>query len=104
MIGLSAGQESICTFNARNRLGRGILYLLNSSISFEVLGTGTVLELGYEDISYVKLLKQCILMISWLEGKETCASQFKAKDAKEIVDKIMAILKNPDRGCSGSHS
>lgn len=88
MIGLSRGQRLAWNFKVGNKAGFGTLYVLDSGIVFEASGKGTCLELGHDEISRVKETKKEKFSISWYEGEVQHHASFKAKNTKEIVEKL----------------
>lgn len=89
MISLTRGQEIFEKLKVQSKMGPGILYLLNTGISFEVSGRGLALELNYDDLTLVKEMKKDVLVVSWTEGKESYDIKFNLKDANEILQKII---------------
>lgn len=71
-------------------MGSGVLYLLNTSIAFEVSGRGLALELNYDEIVNVREIKKEALLISWTEGRESYDIRFNVKNASSIVQKIVS--------------
>ncbi|MGI0102318.1 MAG: hypothetical protein ACREA7_06960 [Nitrosotalea sp.] len=94
MIGLAKGHEIFDRFKVQSKMGSGVLYLLNTGIALEVSGKGLALELRYDDIILVKEIKKETLLISWTEGKEEYDIKLNAKNASEIVRKIISNRKN----------
>ncbi len=88
MIGLTKGQEIFDKFKVQSKIGPGVLYLLNTGIVYEVSGKGLALELSYRDIA-VKEIKKGTLLVSWMEEKESYDIKFNAKNASEIIQKII---------------
>ncbi|MGI0046324.1 MAG: hypothetical protein ACREBB_03940 [Nitrosotalea sp.] len=89
MIGLTKGQEIFDKIKVWSKMGSGILYLLNTGIALEVSGKGLALELSYDDIILIKEIKKEMILISWTEGKEEYDVKFNAKNADEVVQKII---------------
>ena len=89
MIGLSKGQEVFGKFKVQSRMGSGVLYLLNTGISFEISGKGLALELHHDEITIVKEIKKETCMISWAEDVQPYDISFNLKNAGEVVQKII---------------
>ena len=69
-------------------MGSGILYLLDTGISLEVLGKGLVLEVIYAETFLVKEIKKETLLVSWNEGKDTFDVKLKTKNASLVAKKV----------------
>lgn len=69
-------------------MGSGILYLLDTGISLEVLGKGLVLEVIYAETFLVKEIKKETLLVSWNEGKDTFDVKIKTKNASLAAKKV----------------
>ncbi|MDE1766789.1 MAG: hypothetical protein KGI27_11040 [Thaumarchaeota archaeon] len=89
MIGLSKGQEISAKLKVWSKMGSGILYLLNTGISFEISGKGIALELNYDELTLVKEIKKESILISWKENTETYDIEFNLKNASEVAQKII---------------
>jgi hypothetical protein len=89
VIGLSQGQEIFDKLQVWNKMGSGILYLLNTGIAWEVSEKGLALELNYDEIILVKEIKKEMLLISWMERKERYDIKFNIKNANEAVQKVI---------------
>lgn len=88
MIGLSKGQEIFDELKVLNKMGSGVLYLLNTGIAFEISGRGLALELNYDEIISVKEIKKEAILISWKESTETYDIRFNLKNANGVAQKI----------------
>ncbi len=88
MIGITKGQEIFDRFKVWNKMGSGVLYLLNTGIALEVSGKGLALELRYDDIVLVNEIKKETLLISWTEENDRYDIKLNTKNADEIVQKI----------------
>lgn len=69
-------------------MGSGILYLLDTGISLEVLGKGLALEIRYAEAFLVKEIKKETLLVSWNEGKDTFDVKLKTKNASLVAKKV----------------
>ncbi len=69
-------------------MGSGILYLLDTGISLEVLGKGLALEIRYAEAFLVKEIKKETLLVSWNEGKDTFDIKLKTKNASLVAKKV----------------
>jgi hypothetical protein len=88
VIGLSKGQKIFDRFSVHSKIGSGILYLLDTGISFEVLGKGLVLEITYAETLLVKEIKKETLLVSWDEGKDTFDVRLRTKNPSLVAKKV----------------
>lgn len=90
MISLKNGETIIKSFDAKSKLGNGILYITNLGIVFEAKWKGLVLELPFTILRTFKAKKRNILLLSWDEPDKSQRFIFECKveHAKAVENEI----------------
>jgi hypothetical protein len=79
VITLKNGEIITKSFDAKSRLGNGILYITNLGIVFEAKTKGLILELPFTILRTFEVKKKNILLLSWDEPDKSQRFSFECK-------------------------
>ncbi|MFY9299891.1 MAG: hypothetical protein WAO91_01705 [Candidatus Nitrosotenuis sp.] len=90
MISLKNGETVTKCFDAKSKLGNGILYITNLGIVFEAKMKGLILELPFQILRTFEAKKKNILLLSWDEPDKSQRFSFECKveHAKAVENEI----------------
>lgn len=90
MISLKNGEKIINSFDAKSKLGNGIIYVTNFGVVFETKTKGLILELPFTILRTFEAKKKNILILSWDEPDHSQRFNFECKveHAKSIENEI----------------
>lgn len=90
MITLKYGESITNSFEAKSRLGNGILYSTNLGIVFEAKSKGLILDLPFTILRTFEAKKKNILILSWDEPDKSQRFSFECKveHAKAVENEI----------------
>lgn len=90
MISLKNGEIIIKSFDAKSRLGNGILYVTNLGIVFEAKTNGLILELPFSILRTFEAKKKNTLLLSWdeLDKSQRFSFECKVEHAKAVENEI----------------
>ena len=79
MICLKNTERMIKSFDAKSKLGNGILYITNLGIVFEAKSKGLILELPFTILRTFEAKKKNVLILSWDEQGKSQRLSFECK-------------------------
>jgi len=79
MICLKNTERIIKSFDAKSKLGNGILYVTNLGIVFEAKTKGLILELSFTILRTFEAKKKNVLILSWDEPDKAQRFSFECK-------------------------
>jgi len=90
MISLKNGETITKSFDAKSKLGNGMLYVTNLSIVFETKMKGLILELPFTVLRTFEAKKKNILLLSWDEPDKSQRFSFECnvEHAKAVENEI----------------
>ncbi len=90
MICLKNTEGIIKSFDAKSKLGNGILYITNLGIMFEAKMKGLILELPFTILRTFEAKKKNIIIMSWDEPDKSQRFSFECKvdHAKAVENEI----------------
>ena len=90
MISLKNGEEIMKSFDAKSKLGNGILYVTNLGIVFEAKSRGLILELPFTILRTFEAKKKDTIILSWDEPDKSQRFGFECKVeyAKAVENEI----------------
>ncbi|CAE6485801.1 hypothetical protein [Candidatus Nitrosotenuis uzonensis] len=90
MISLKNGEKITKSFDAKSKLGNGILYITNLGIVFEAKMKGLILELPFTILRTFEAKKKNILLLSWDEPDKSqrFSLECKVEHAKAVENEI----------------
>lgn len=90
MISLKNEEKIMKSFDAKSKLGTGLLYVTNLSIVFETKSKGLILELPFTILRTFEAKKKNILLLSWDEPDKSQRFSFECKveHAKAVENEI----------------
>lgn len=90
MISLKKGETITKSFDAKSKLGNGMLYTTNLGIVFETKSKGLILEIPFTILRTFEAKKKDILLLSWDEPDKSQRFSFECKveHAKAVENEI----------------
>jgi hypothetical protein len=90
MISLKNGEKIIKSFDAKSKLGNGILYVTNLGIVFETETKGLILELPFTILRTFEARKKNVLILSWdeLDKSQRFSFECNVEHAKAVENEI----------------
>lgn len=90
MISLKNGEIIVKSFDAKSKLGNGILYITNLGIVFETKTKGLILDLPFTLLRTLQAKKKNTLILSWDESDKSQRFSFECKveHAKAVENDI----------------
>lgn len=90
MISLKNGEVIVKSFDAKSKLGNGLLYITNLGIVFETKSKGFILELPFTMLRTFEAKKRNALLLSWDEPDKSQRFSFECKveHAKAVENEI----------------
>lgn len=90
MIALKNGESITDSFEAKSKLGNGVIHITNLGIVFEVQKKGLILELPFTILRTFEAKKKNTLLLSWDEPDKSQRFSFECKveHAKAVENDI----------------
>ena len=90
MLSLKNGETITKSFDAKSKLGNGILYITNLGIVFEAKTKGLILDLPFTILRTFEAKKKNVLILSWneLDKSQRFSFECKVEHAKAVENEI----------------